>query len=283
MKRAGYPILPLAGFLIAFVLAIASLRSKDARSDEETQETKKLNDLIESSIDWYEILPEVSAKTGLRPQPVLRWRNVARGQEGEAMMVVWADRGRPEVFASIYPWDGYLHHEFGSLSRSARLVARDKGNVFWAPNVPGVEFKPVPEAPAPVETPAARLRQMRSIAERVKATMTGWKGDDSDREELRLLPRPLFRYDAKEAVKGIPRLLDGALFAFVMGTDPEVVMLVEAVGAENEAAWQYAFARATSGGLEAKFDNATVWTAEKYPGNRGVTAPQLTIRRPLEP
>jgi hypothetical protein len=199
------------------------------------------------------------------------------------MMVVWADRGRPEAFASIYPWEGYLHHEFGSLSRSARLVARDKGNVFWAPAVAGVEFKPVPDAPPPAETPAARLRQMKSIAERFKATMTGWKGDNSDREELRLLPRPLFRYDVKEAKGSGPAILDGALFAFVMGTDPEAVMLLEAVGPENEAAWQYAFARATSGGLEAKLGSAVIWTAEKYPVNRGSTAPQITVRRPLEP
>jgi hypothetical protein len=283
MNTANRHLLPLAGFFIALGLLVGPARSEDPASPDEAQEeTKKLNDFIESSVDWYEVLPETSAKTALRPQPVLRWRNVPRGQAGEAMMVVWADRGRPEVFASIYPWEGYLHHEFGSLSRSARLVARDKGNVLWAPNVAGVEFKAVPDAPPPAETPAARLRQMKSIAERFKATMTGWKGDDSDREELRLLPRPLFRYDIKEAKGGALTILDGALFAFVMGTDPEAVMLLEAVGPENEAAWQYAFARATSGGLEAKLGNSVIWTAEKYPGNRGSTAPQLTVRRPLE-
>src|SRR6476646_10633289 len=127
MKRVRSSVVLLSVFFIALVLVVVPLRSEDPRSDEETQETKKLNDFIESSIDWYEILPEVSAKSVLRPQPVLRWRNVARGQEGEAMMVVWADRGRPEVFASIYPWEGFLHHEFGSLSRAARIVARDKG------------------------------------------------------------------------------------------------------------------------------------------------------------
>jgi len=283
MKPIRRLVILIAGFSIAIVTAVAPARSEGPPAGDDSQETKKLNDLIESSIDWYEVLPEVGAKTALRPQPVLRWRNVARGQEGEAMMVVWADRGRPEVFASIYQWVGYLCQEFGSLSRAARLVTRDKGSVVWAPNVAGVEFKPVPDAPQPAETPAGRLRQMRSIAERVKATMTGWKGDNSDREELRLLPRPLFRYDATEARKGSPSLIDGALFAFVMGTDPEVVMLLEAVGSENDVAWQYAFARATSGGLEARFDNATVWTAEKFPANRNSTAPQLTVRRPLEP
>jgi hypothetical protein len=283
MKTAYALSVPLAACFIAFALLVGRARSEDPPSTDDPQEdTKKLNDFIESSVDWYEVLPEAGAKTPLRPQPVMRWRNVARGQAGEAMMVVWADRGRPEVFASIYPWEGYLHHEFGSLSRAARLVARDNGSVVWAPNVAGVEFKPVSDAPQPADTPAARLRQMKSIAERFKATMTGWKGDNSDREELRLLPRPLFRYDAKETGRGIPSIVDGALFAFVMGTDPEVVMLLEAVGPENDAVWQYAFARATSGGLEVKLAGGLIWTAEKYPANRGSTAPQLTLRRPLE-
>jgi hypothetical protein len=148
--------------------------------------------------------------------------------------------------------------------------------------VAGVEFKNVPDAPPPAETPAARLRQMKSIAERFKATMTGWKGDNSDREELRLLPRPLFRYELKEAKESSPHLLDGALFAFVMGTDPEVVIVLEAVGPANEAVWQYAFARATSGGLETKLDGNVVWTAEKFPQNRVPTNPQVTVQRLLE-
>jgi hypothetical protein len=128
----------------------------------------------------------------------------------------------------------------------------------------------------------ARLRQMKAIVERFKATMTGWKGDNSDREELRLLPRPLYRYELKEAKESIPNLVDGALFAFVMGTDPEVVMVLEAVGPTDQAVWQYAFARATSGGLEAKLDGRVVWTAEKFPPNRVPTNPQVTVQRLLD-
>jgi hypothetical protein len=220
--------------------------------------------------------------------------------------------------ASIYPWEGYLCHEFGSLSRQAKLVARDqigsappvvgssdakkpgtkksgsgktetvqlpaKSNamVVWSPSTAGLEFKDVPGAPAPADTPAARLRQMKAVAERFKGTMTGWKGDNSDREELRLLLRPLYRYELKEAKEPDPNLQDGALFAFVMGTDPEIVLVLEAVGQGSEAVWQYAFARATSGGLEAKLDGAAVWSADKFPANRVPTNPQVTLRRPID-
>ena len=119
-------------------------------------------------------------------------------------------------------------------------------------------------------------------SEEFRATMTGWKGDNSDREELRLLPRPLYRYDIKEPSEVNPNLQDGALLGFVMGTDPEVVMVLEAVSRDGRSVWQYAFARATSGGLEARLDGKVVWVAEKYPGNRGPNNPQLTLGRPLE-
>ena len=271
----------LAWGLLAMAFALPCRADEPPVVDDAQGETKKLNEFIEKSVDWYEILPSTDAKTPLRPLPVSRWRNVARGQEGEAMMVIWCQNGRPEVVASIFPWAGMLHHEFGSLSRDAKLVARDKSAVVWSPNVPGIKFEDIPGATEPAETPAARLRQMKSLAERFRATMTGWKGDNSDREELRLLPRPLYRYDLKDSKETFPNLLDGALFGFVMGTDPEVVMVLEAVSRDGKSLWQYAFARATSGGLEARLDGKVVWVGEKYPANRGPTSPQLTLGRPL--
>src|SRR4051812_21210257 len=66
------------------------------------EEPAKLNEAIEKSVTWYDVIPEEGA-SALTPVPVLRWRNVVRGQEGEAMMVVWPHNGRPVAMASIYP------------------------------------------------------------------------------------------------------------------------------------------------------------------------------------
>src|SRR6516162_3980971 len=55
------------------------------------EEPKKLNELIEKAVHWYDILPADDATIRLTPQPILRWRNVVRGQEGEAILVVWSD------------------------------------------------------------------------------------------------------------------------------------------------------------------------------------------------
>jgi hypothetical protein len=175
-----------------------------------------------------------------------------------------------------------MNHEFDSLSREGKLIARDKDRVIWSPKTAGVEFKEVPAAPKPAKSQTERLRQMKAIAERFKARMTGWRGDDTDQEELRLLPRALYRYDLKSAKEPDPNLLDGALFAYVMGTDPEVVLILEASATAQEPSWQYAFVRATSGGLEVKLGRDVVWTAEKAPAQGNPTLPHFTTRSPLE-
>jgi len=272
---------------LAALLAAAPARSVPAddppSANEREAKDRKLKELIEESIKWYDVLPDADAAKPMTPHAVLSWRNAARDESAPAMMVVWTHHGRPVVLASIFPWSGFLCHEFASLSRTSKLVVRDneRETVVWSPQAAGVEFRDVPDAPRPAETPAARLRQMKTIAERFTAVMTGWKGDNSDREELRFLPRPLYRYDLKEAKETAPNWLDGALFAYVMGTDPEVVIALEAVGPPNEAVWQYAFARATSGSLEAKLGDSVVWTAEKSSGEQVPTRPNITLQRPL--
>lgn len=245
------------------------------------EEPAKLGDAIEKAVAWYDVLPEDGA-TPLVPVPVLRWRDVVRGQEGEAMLVVWPHNGRPVAMAGIYPWDKKMYHEFDSLSRGAKLTARDKDRAIWSPGTAGVEFKDVPKGPKPAKTAAERLRQMKAVAEGFQARMTGWQADDSDQEALRLLPRPLYRYDFTAAKDPDPNLLDGALFAYVQGTDPEVVLVLEAVGTAAQADWQYAFARATSGGLEVKSGDAVVWTAKKYPAHSVTTLPHFTMQRAPE-
>jgi hypothetical protein len=280
--RAESRIAVLLGCLVLSLAFRAAGGAEPPGKEDPAEEPKKLNDLIEKSVYWYDVLPAADASTPLTPQPIHRWRNVIRGQEGEAMLVVWAHNGRPIAMAGIYPWEGKMSHEFDSLSRAGKLVARDKDRVIWSPTKAGVEFKDVPDAPKPSKTAAERLRQMKAIAERFKATMTGWQGDNTDQEQLRLLPRELFRYDGTKARDADPNLLDGGLFAYVQGTDPEVVLVLEAVGTVDKSTWQYALVRATSGGLEVKLGGELVWSARKYPANRDPNLPHFTMQRVIE-
>ncbi|HEY2250856.1 MAG TPA: hypothetical protein VGH74_07330 [Planctomycetaceae bacterium] len=238
--------------------------------------------MMEESVKWYDVLPRADANSPLTPQVAVRWINASRGRGAQDFLLLWVHDGRPIAAASVFPYDRYVCHELGSLSRSAELVARDSGGTVWAPESAGVEFHDVPDGQAPAETPVLRLAQMKSLAARFTATLTGWKDDESEKEVLRLLPRPVYRYDIKAATDTHPNLRDGALFAFVQGTDPEALLLVEAVVVSDRPRWQYAFARATSGGLEARLDDKVVWKVPRSTNTTSRTEPCITFRRVLE-
>ncbi len=250
--------------------------------DKDKEESKAIKSVVEESVGWYQVFSDPSASEAMTPHRVLRWRNAVRGtQESEGVFVLWVDHGRPEVLASIYPFEGKLVHDFASLSRGAKLVAREGGRVIWSPETAGVEFKDIPGAAAPAGAAAARLAQMKILADRFKVTMTGWKPDKSDREELRLLPKPLYRDVLSESTGPDRGWIDGGVFAFVQGTDPEAILLLEAVRENGRPRWQYAFARATASGLEARLDKTNVWTVGWLEGAETPRKPQMTVRHLL--
>jgi hypothetical protein len=268
---------------LGYVLIFAGLpRLRAQVVDKGAQEAQAIKTMVEESVDWYRVFSDKNAPDAMTPLRVLRWRNVTRGtQESEGVFVLWVNKGRPEALASIYPWEGNLNHDFASLSRDAKLVAREGGRVIWSPETPGVEFKDIPSASPPADTPAARLRQMKMLADRFKVTMTGWRADKSDREELRQLPKLLYRDELGDAPGPKPGWTDGGVFAFVQGTDPEAILVLEVVRQTGRPRWQYGFARATSGGLEARLDKTVVWAVDFLAGEATPLQPQMTLRRPL--
>jgi hypothetical protein len=62
----------------------------------------------------------------------------------------------------------------------------------------------------------------------------------------------LYRYEIEDSRPALRDLRDGTLLAFVQGTDPEELLLLEAVVIDKRPRWQYAFSRSTSGRLEAR-------------------------------
>src|SRR5262249_19517490 len=160
-----------------------------------------------------------------------------------ALTVLYVRKGRPYAVACLFPYDRGMIHDFQSLAReSDKIVARRNGEMVWWPQKAGVEYALIPDAPAPKDSRPERLRQIKLLAERFQSTMLGWKADTNDQEKLRLLPRPLYRYDPDSGP-----VVDGAIFAFVQGTDPESLLLIELVREGSRLHWMYAFARRTAG------------------------------------
>jgi hypothetical protein len=190
----------------------------------------------------------------LQPEPIFRLDNPVTGVRDSAFFF-WTDpeTGRPELTIQMFRAPTkYWIHDWTSLSTSP-IVAEVGSAPRWWPKV-GVEFRPVPDAPVPAATPAARLRQIRALADEFSATddflKKGWS-------QLRLMPKPWLRYGkAGSAVD------DGALFAFALGTEPEIALMIEARQSRSgELRWEYGLAPLTSFELKVSWNGTQVWSS----------------------
>jgi hypothetical protein len=269
----------VAAITFSLLAFIAPLQS--AEEQKKSTEPTTLRELIDAAIDDVQIFADAETKTPARPQVALRWANNARGSE-DGTTVLYIHEGRPLAVACIYPWERQLPRDFCVLAR-VPIVARYEGAVVWQPQRTEVKLADIPGAPPPEQSATQRLRQMKSLAEQFSSTMLGWRADDSDREELRLLPRPLYRYETDRYKAAGGDVLDGAVFAFVMGTDPESLLVIEATKAGDAAKWQYAFVRRTSGELEGRHRDQVVWHAERFPATRDAQGPNFSVVSVIPP
>jgi hypothetical protein len=233
--------------------ALGVLALGDKASDEKAR-SAEVAELARKEAGSYALARDNDdAKITLVPDSVFQWTNPVNGIVHGRLML-WTANGRPEAIVGVYKWYHPFKHrtnEFMSLSTSTFAATRD-GLVAWNPRRPGVEFKPIPDAPAPASTPAARLRQMRELAK-------DFAGRETTREdvvrELRLLTQPIHRYDAASA-----DVTDGSLFVFAQGTDPEAFLLIEARKLDGAIRWQYALARMNSIALRVEHKGREVWS-----------------------
>ena len=238
-----------AGKLQATSEAPAVKDSDDQRRDE----AQKAAAEYEFSFD-----NDPKAAITLRQEPVLRWPNHERGAV-QGGTFLWTARGNPVAMCDLFWHRDGRHFAFHSLTREP-IMAEISGRKIWHARQPGVELKPVPGAPAPAASPTARLAQMRTMARDFQAATLD--ENDQDAEQLRLLTQPLYRYESSD-----PQVIDGALFAFVTGTDPEVILQFEARSSDKQGAvWQYALTRRSAFPLRARHRETIIWSV---PGGRG--------------
>jgi hypothetical protein len=201
------------------------------------------------------------------PESVLSWTDpVVGGVYGDVF--IWTAEGRPEVVGSIYRFyaqDPHRGDAFESLSLG-KLSAEREGALVWTPARPGVEFKPIPGAPAPADSAAGRLRQMRALAKEFTSRQTTRAGVDS---AMRLLAQPIYRY---EDTKG--DLIDGGLFVFVNGGAPEIFLLIEARRARDGAPeWRFGATRMHGIDLRLYHGGSLIWRAPEIPWSQ-ITDPR---------
>jgi hypothetical protein len=197
----------------------------------------------------------------LTKEPVFEWSNPVRQGVQQGVVFLWLRDGRPAALGSIFsqPADGKLPgrkimHEFHALDTEKLLVSRPNAINEWKPQG-GLARTVLPDAGTPATTAGARLVQMKRLAQE----FTGHEEDsDGKRWDLRLLPAPLYRYPAAKA-----GVIDGAIFILVSeaGTDPEVLLLLEAREEGGKTRWEYACGRFSDRNLYVQRKEKEIWTS----------------------
>jgi hypothetical protein len=238
---------------LSLVLSLLTQQAKESAVSKDDDAPARLA-YMKGSVTPYNVHPleTGAASFRLQPEPIFRLNNAVSGIKDGAIFLWTDDLGRPEAAVQVFRIpDGIWLHEFTSLS-TAGLVAEVGSNPTWRPTRAGLTFKPVPDAPKPAATPDQRLRQMRALAREFAADDNfegkGWNS-------LRFLPKPLLRYGKAGA-----KVEDGALFSFVLGTDPEVFLMLEARPGKDGLEWQYAFAPMTSYEVKGSWKGKEVWS-----------------------
>lgn len=230
----------------------------DAEADPETEAGVAMRMARDELQKWdLKAGMEVPAKFALVNEPVLRWTNPYVGRVYGSVFL-WTLDGRPAAIASAFKWFSphqAFYIELKSLSPKSLIGSRG-GREVWRSRAAPMEWSVLTDAAAPRASARERLQQMRDLARDFSAELIDRRNDaDGRRVQLRLLPQPIFRF---REVK--PTSSDGALFCFVQGTDPEILLLFQV--SRSSPSWEYSLARLNTDALVVRHQSHEVWSVE---------------------
>jgi len=209
-------------------------------------------EFMKASLVKINVHPVDDSKAAFRllPDPVLRFTNSVGDVKDGAIFLWLGPDDRPAAAVQVF-----LHRNQGWFQEFSTLsTTRVAADGVWGPTREAIVFKPVPDAPKPAETPEQRLRQMRALIEGFSGEQDMHKNEQTSWDPLRFLTKPLARYG-----KPGTDVLDGALFALVLTTDPEVYLMLEVRPGKDGPEWQYAFAAESTAALRCSLKGRRVW------------------------
>jgi hypothetical protein len=254
--------LTVAAFWFA-LLAASGASAEDSIDDIDAARKERAARLDVMRRRAMSVVVEVESADGpvraeLVEKPILRYSTPQRRQL-DLTLWAWGRVGRPVAIATIGPKGcEVVSVADGPFSMTA------KSGWKWTPSSSGMKWTPVPDAPVVGKTAVERARQMKEIARRFTANASS----KVLFVELRLMDQPLHRYADPDH-----GLIDGALFSFAAGTNPEVLLLLEGRQERHgELVWRYGCARMSSANCEAKIGDTIVWSCSSE-GRWDATAP----------
>ena len=253
---------------VLLVLTLSCVGQAQPKGDVQAKEVKAWLKVCTAHAMDYQISPTAKRKERFKllPTPVFRHSQLVRsgGQDIGAVWLWVQEDGGPGVIGTVFTYPsggpGYraVVHELHSLA-AVPLTAVWRGRSLWTPQRAGLQWKPIPGAPVPAESAAQRLRQARLLSGRFKAHSIDHRGG---RWELRLIPKPVYRYQPKKSAS----TLDGVLLAFCQGTDPEIFLAIEARQTAGGFRWHHACAAFSDYELHVRCDEGEVWKVPRMVG-----------------
>jgi len=255
----------LAATLVAAALSISEVLAQNpADEPDEREQTARLRmaEVHVGKIEMRlvaggrEVVPRIE-------RPLLLYGDSAR-DNADGTLWAWGTKGRPLALLETYESTkgGGGRANAITLTGTQLIIAKapTTSATVWQPQQTQIEPIAFPDAPAPSDRETIRLRQMKDLARRMSAHEF-WDPDNS-RFELRLLVQPVHRYADPES-----KIHDGAMFVLAHGTNPEVIVLLEALGESLAASrWHYSLARLGSAELRLAIDDREVWRRDRTPG-----------------
>lgn len=250
-------VVPRSG-LLTIVVCVTSFAASEVRAQDGTLPSK-----ADSSSEAAEQIKVARANTALFKiqddetgenierveNPVLRYAEQSRGNT-RGTVWLWGRKGRPAAVLEMIRNEGqdwFCFH--ATADRPIKLTA--KTGQTWTPKSSDLKFQPLPGAPSPADSPAARMRQMKEFVRKFSAHEI-W---EKRRDELRLLPAAVHRYDDPDQ-----KLIDGAIFMIALGTHPEATLFLEAVHPADQPKplWQFAVGRSGAAEIVVSYDDKEV-------------------------
>jgi hypothetical protein len=199
-------------------------------------------------------------EVGRIEKPLLFYTDPTR-ENDQGSVWGWGRKGRPvallELFHSTTERTKWV---FAICNTSGgKLRARRAGAPWWGANDSATQLEDVPGASVPAADSLVRQRQLNLLAQK----FTGHEFWDpaNSRYELRLLKRPLYTY--QDEASGV---LEGGLFTLANGTNPEIMVFVEAridPKDRSKSVWQYAVGRSAHAELHLEYAGKEVFAAPR--------------------
>lgn len=224
-------------------------------------------------------IPDAETTHELVSAPVFRYSDQRRNML-DGTLWRWGATGRPVALMKIelYPTAaGGTRWVYCLASLSDDLIeAESNGRQPYRTTEPGLTMEPISNTREPAGSATLRRLQMKRLAQQFEVTI--WNEVDNS-DQMRLLPTPICRYSNPDA-----QLLDGAVFGFTMGTNPDVLVVIEADLSDGAAEWRFGCVCMTSAGFEVRFKDRVVFDVpysrqragtpaeyERWMWNRGIS------------